>query len=559
MATLQKKISRGHAYWYLVESRRVGGKPRPVVLAYLGKPEDLLRRLQGAHGSLRLRSVSHGAVAALKTVADELAVVGQINAHLPEPNRRRDGLTVGESLLLIALGRACRPTSKRGWAAWAQTTSVGQLFGIVPSRLTSQHFWDQMQEVPVEVLSAMEEAILRRVVERYAVPLESVFYDTTNFFTFIASENQRPQLPRRGHSKQKRHDLRQLGLALLVSQGDRIPLLHELYEGSRPDVTLFPEVLTRLRQRLSALGGALDQITLVYDKGNNSRANQARVDQSPFHYVASLVPASYRQLLAEANRQMQNVELPGGEQVPLYRTRRQLWGQERTLLIVVSEKLRQGQLRGLAQQMEKAQRRLRELQQELQSPRARPRRREVLERKLAEALHGQYLRQVLRVKLQSRSAGRFRLQIAVDRKALRRLAEEYFGRRILMTDCHPWSSEQIVEAYRGQSEAERAFRDLKDPSHLAVRPSFHWTDQKLQVHTFCCVLAYLLAKLLELKARGQAGYGGSLAALLEQLATIRQVSVLEAPQRPGRPRLTTQLEVLDPETQKLADALSILG
>lgn len=558
MATLQKKISRGHAYWYLVESRRIHGKPRPVVLAYLGKPEDLLRRLQGTHGALQLRSVSHGAVAALKTVADELGIVDLINARLPVPIRRRDGLTIGQSLLLIALGRACRPTSKRGWARWAETTSVGQLFGILPARLTSQHFWDQMQEVPVEALPGIEEAILRRVVEHYAVSLESVFYDTTNFFTFIASENRRPQLPQRGHSKQKRHDLRQLGLALLVSRGDRIPLLHELYEGSRPDVTLFPQVLTRLRQRLSALGGALDEITLVYDKGNNSRANQARVDESPFHYVASLVPASYRDLLAEANRQLENVELAGGEQLPVYRTRRRLWGQERTLVVLVSEQLRQGQLRGLAQQMDKARRRLGELQQELQSPRARPRRREVIERRVAEALQGQYLRQVLRVHLQTLSAGRFRLRISKDRKALRRLAEEFFGRRILMTDCHDWSSPQIVEAYRGQSEAERVFRDLKNPHHLAVRPLFHWTDQKLQVHTFCCVLAYLLTKLLELKAR-KIGYRGSLAALLDQLSTIRQVAVMETRQGSGRPRVTTQLEILDPQTQTLAQALGLLA
>ena len=47
MATIQAKISRGHKYWYIVESRRVNGKPRPVVLAYLGKPDDLLRLLQG--------------------------------------------------------------------------------------------------------------------------------------------------------------------------------------------------------------------------------------------------------------------------------------------------------------------------------------------------------------------------------------------------------------------------------------------------------------------------------------------------------------------------------
>ena len=65
MATIQAKTSRGHKYWYIVESRRVNGKPRPVVLAYLGKPMDLLRRLQGQAGPLTVKSCSHGAVAAL--------------------------------------------------------------------------------------------------------------------------------------------------------------------------------------------------------------------------------------------------------------------------------------------------------------------------------------------------------------------------------------------------------------------------------------------------------------------------------------------------------------
>jgi transposase len=559
MATLQNKTSHGHTYWYVVESRRVRGKPRPVVLAYLGKPDDLLRRLEGAAGRLRLRSVSHGAVAALKGVAEELGVVEQLNGHV-RGSRRRAGLTVGETLLLVALGRACRPTSKRGWAAWAASTSVGRCFGVDVGRLTSQHFWDQMEAVPVEALATIEEGLLARVVERYGVSLESVFYDTTNFFTFIATDNTRSRLARRGHSKQKRHDLRQLGLALLVSRGERVPLLHELYEGSRPDVRVFPEVLTRLRERLTVLShGRSEPITLVYDKGNNSRRNQAEVDASPFHYVGSLVPASHRELIQEANKRLEDVELGDGEVVPSYRTQRQLWGAERTLVVMVSERLRQGQLRGLVQHLDRARRRLRELQEELDSPRARRRRREVVEARIEEALKGQYLRQVLRVELKGRSGGRYRLRYTEDGEALRCLAEEYFGRRILMTDRHEWTSAQIIEAYRGQSEAEAAFRDLKNPYHLAVRPAFHWTDHKLHVHTFCCVLGYLLAKVAEMKARRSVGYRGSLVGLLDQLASIRQVTVLEAPEGRGRPRVRTQLETMEPDAEQLARAFGIDG
>ena len=78
MATIQSKKSRGHKYWYIVESRRVNGKPRPIVLEYLGRPDDLLKRLHGLTKGMRLKSYSHGAIAALLNVAHELDICSLI-------------------------------------------------------------------------------------------------------------------------------------------------------------------------------------------------------------------------------------------------------------------------------------------------------------------------------------------------------------------------------------------------------------------------------------------------------------------------------------------------
>src|SRR4030042_3343781 len=73
MATLQKRKSRGYTYWSIVESRRINGKPRPVILAYLGRAEDLLKRLTEGIPQ-KVRSYSHGGVAALLHLAEELQV-----------------------------------------------------------------------------------------------------------------------------------------------------------------------------------------------------------------------------------------------------------------------------------------------------------------------------------------------------------------------------------------------------------------------------------------------------------------------------------------------------
>ena len=128
MATIQSKKSRGHKYWYIVESRRVNGKPRPIVLEYLGRPDDLLKRLQGLNEGLRLKSYSHGAIAALLDVAYKLDISSLINQYVKSPRSYmaekpiRNDLTVGTALLPAAIRRVCMPTSKRGWSNWARTT-----------------------------------------------------------------------------------------------------------------------------------------------------------------------------------------------------------------------------------------------------------------------------------------------------------------------------------------------------------------------------------------------------------------------------------------------------
>ena len=170
MATIQSKMSRGQKYWYIVESRRVNGKPRPIVLEYLGKAENLLRRLQQGIGErLKVKSHSYGAVAALLVVARKLDVVAIINRYIHSqrsywPDKPlRNNLTTGITLLLAAIGRVCMPTSKRGWWAWAQTSSCEYLLRISLSKLDSQHFWDLMDCLPEDAIEKIELDLLRNL------------------------------------------------------------------------------------------------------------------------------------------------------------------------------------------------------------------------------------------------------------------------------------------------------------------------------------------------------------------------------------------------------------
>lgn len=571
MASLQPRRVRGHTYWHIVESRRVNGKPRPVPIAYLGKAEDLLARLQ-AVDALRLHSHSHGAVAALWALAQELDIAGIIDgqliasgrrisgadlsrakAHLPPVNH--DGLTVGQSLTVASIGRACHPTSKRGFAAWARTTTLGDLAHTNVERLTSQHFWDQMDQVPVEAIAPIEGEIVSRVLARLALSVDSLLFDATNFFTFIASTNSRPKLPARGHNKQKRDDLRQVGIALLCSREGGIPLWHHTYGGQVADAACFADVLPTIRRRLVELGRDVETLTLVYDKGNVSRDNQRRVDSSQLHYVTSLTAASQHEFVEKANPLLVPVDLGRGETVLAYRERCKIWDAERTAVLLLSERLRQGQMRGIMQHVESALRWLSELADMLSRGKQK-RDRARIQRDIESRLHGrQHLREVLHVELAGEDP-KLSLAYQFDQKAFDALAQKRLGRVVLITDRHDWSTAEIIRTYHGQSQIEAVFAHLKDPMHLGLRPQHHWTDQKLHVHVFICILGYLLARTLFLHAERLHAPYASMESLLDALTDVRRVTVARSATGKGRMRISTQLEQVD---EKLADLLPALS
>ena len=545
MASLQPIRTKGRTYWRIVESRRIDGKPRPVPILYIGTADTLLEKLLegGTSGPLRIQSFEHGSVAALKAAADRLGLADLIDQQVP--GQSRVGLSVGQTLVLAALNRACHPCSKRAFREWANSTSLARLFPEASlDTLSSQVFWDQMDTLTEEALARIETELVRATLTALGITLDTLFFDTTNFFTYIDSTNDRTQLPRRGHSKQHRTDLRQVGLGLLVSREGQLPLLSMVYPGNENDVTSFPKALGRLRERLLALGLPLEQLTIVFDRGNNSHDNFKLVDEGPNGYVAALSPASVadlRDLPTSDYRILAEGELAG---LPVYRTRRVVWGAERTVLLFISEELLEAQRRGLRQQLAKRIQDLEAWREQLAKPKSGPK---DAAKALAKFQGGQYLKDFLQVTFDPAKTGSDRLSWTIDEQA-RAEIEIHFGKRVLITDRHGWTDEEILSAYRGQSQAEASFRQLKDDEHLAVRPQFHWTDQKIRVHAFICLAALLLARTVEHQAR-HSGWTGSLSGLLDRLAGIRLAMVLQPTK--GRPRCTWQLEETDPETLDL--------
>jgi len=559
MATIQSKKSRGHKYWYIVESRRVNGKPRPIVLAYLGKADDLLRRLQGITSGLRLKSYSHGAVAALLNIAGNLDVCSIINQHIKSPRAYmpekpiRNNLTAGITFLLAAIGRVCMPTSKRGWWNWAKTTTCEYLLRYSLNKIDSQHFWDLMDSLPVEAIEKIENQLLTKVLDIYKLQSDTLFFDTTNFYTYIHTTNKRCTIAQRGKNKQKRYDLRQVGLAMVVTRQDMIPLFHLTYQGNINDTKVFVTVIRSVKSRLKALGLDIEKHTVVFDRGNNSKNNLAIVEKLKLHYVGALTPYHHKELINEAEDNFKEVNVDG-TMLQVYRDKRVIWKSERTVIVFISEQFKAGQIRGIYQALSKKERLLKQLQTRLSNPRARKRDKKQLENKIMDLLKGQYMSKLIKWSLDEISQGMFNLEFSINQQKLIEI-EDSLGFRVIMTDRHDWSTVDIIKAYYGQSKIEHAFKNLKNPYHLALKPQFHWTDQKIMVHYFICVLGYLLTAILWRQARLKAQFNGSLDTLLDMLNNIRLATLLEESKTRGRVKAIYKLEEMSDDENLLLEAL----
>jgi len=135
--------------------------------------------------------------------------------------------------------------------------------------------------------------------------------------------------------------------------------------------------------------------------------------------------------------------------------------------------------------------------------------------------------------------------------------ETTLGFRILMTNRHQWDTAEIIKAYFGQSSIEQVFKEIKNPFHLACRPQFHWTDHKIRVHYFMCVLGYLLATLLRHQIEQKIPFNQSLHQFLTRLSNIRLGTILSEKKK-GAIKALYKLEEMSKDDFQLIEALNLL-
>jgi transposase len=555
MASIVGKKQGGQTYYYLVESARVDGKPRIVAQQYLGSAAEVTAKLSGtpAGEPVRTQHKKFGDLAAVWSVLERLDVAGVVDAVVP---RRSDAAgSVGTYIALATANRIVAPCSKHAFADWWATTAGPRWVKIRTPALDHRRFWKAMDRLDETSLRSIETELGRRITTEFDLDLSGLVLDMTNFATFIDSANEKAPIAQRGKAKQKRVDLRLVGLALVVTRDGAIPLLSHAYPGDRPDVTQFTTVIDQLVARYRDLAENVESLTMVYDAGQNSATNHELIEETGIGFVGSLPPSDHTDLLALPKSRYQAVDAERYPGLTCVDTHLTALGVTRRAVLTHSPSLHAAQSRGFNQTLTKARRRLSELQARLARGKTR-RERAAVEAEIATITKPRWVAEVITPTLTGDKPSQLRLTWRTDTRARTRLENRIFGKRILFTNRDQWTTAQVVAAYRSQNEVESSFRQLKDPHVVSFGPMHHWTDSKIRVHVFYCVLALTIAHLMRRQA-DHAGLHLSVRELLATLAGIEETVLLYHDGTKGRPRARRMLTDQTPTQKQLGDLFNI--
>jgi len=533
MATINKRTNKSGTYYYLVESARVNGKPRIVKQEYLGtaaRIEEAVKRLSSGASIPDpdlVKVYEFGAVTALYSVADRLDI-RQIIDNVA--GKRNQGLPVSDSILLAAINRVVEPTSKNTFSGWFDKTVLYKIFPKANAKnLSSQGFWNNMTMLDIDKIRRIEDEITKHVVDRYALDLDCLLFDNTNFFTYLDTANP-SELAKRGNSKQKRMDLKLIGLSLMVSPDHNIPLFHEAYPGNTNDAQQFANIIGKLKDRYLKLEKGECSVTLVFDKGNNNDENIKELIETepcPFSFVGGLRLSQCPELL----------DVPKSEFVPLnnpflkesaHRAIKHVYERDFTVVVVNNPELYQKQMVGVLTNIASCEKAFAALDERLRLRReglvtkGKKPTVESVEKNVHDILSAEYMHEVFDCEVTGKAGQTPDLAFSLNNERLSALQERSLGKTILFTDHSEWSNEQIVSAYRSQYHVEDAFKQMKDTKYLTFSPVRHYTDEQIRVHVFYCVLALLLTCLLN-KELEQMGHKVSIRHMLDKFREAQQV------------------------------------
>jgi len=564
----RKKNGKEHAYWSIVESRRLAdGRVSQRHVLYLGEINDAQERAWARAVEVfpdeagppqtmalfpeeRLDATAAEGIPLVRLRLKELSVqrprqwgacwlalylwhelqLDQFWSQRLKPSRK--GTRWDLVLAVVTVYRLLAPGSEwRLHRQWFESSALADLLGVDvgaadPHKLYGCH--DQI----VAHKSALFSHLVGRWRDLFGAEFDVLLYDLTS--TYFESEPPGDENdPRQfGYSRDKRPDCVQVVIALIVTpQG--FPLTYEVLRGNTADKTTLREFLQKIEQQY----GKARRIW-VMDRGIPTEENLAemRASDPAVQYLVGTPKGRLTKLEETLVDQPWQQARPG--------VTVKLLPQEGELYVLARSAERVAKERAMRRrQLKKLWHRLHELQ-------AMKLRREDLLMKLGAARQqAPSAWRLVTVEVHATEAT-FLYRLNKDKLRQVRRREGRYLLRSNLTETDP----AVVWAYYLQLvQVEQAFRNLK--GDLALRPIFHQEPTRIEAHIFVSFLAYCLHVTLGQWLRTLAP-GLTTRSVLEKFAAVQMVDVL-IPTSDGRTLILSRYTQPEPDLQLLLARLKL--
>jgi transposase len=459
----------------LRESYRDGDKIRKRTLANLSdwqpaKIEALRRVLRGdavapaGREALSMqRSLPHGHVAAALGTLRKIGLERLLSQGGRQPKQ--------EVALCVAMivARLLDPASKLATARLLDdetaTCSLGQVLGL--GAVDEQQLYGALDWL-IEQQERIEKAFAKRHLNNGTL----VLYDVSSTYF----EGRTCELAKLGHNRDGKKGKLQIVFGLLCSQ-DGCPVAIEVFEGNVGDPSTLPTQVAKLKERFK-----LDRVVLVGDRGMITEARiRETVKPADLDFITALRAPAIRNLVAAGELQLSlfdardlaeitSSDYPGERLVvcrnPLLAEERAR--KRRELLAATEEKLR------------KIQARVRRAKRPLRG-------RDAIGIAVGKVIDHYKMAKHFDVTIADSDLVIERRSQPIDDEA------SLDGIYVVRTNvAAQWlDSSSVVGAYKGLSNAERAFRSLKTVD-IEIRPIHHRRNHRVRAHVLLCMLAYYL-------------------------------------------------------------------
>ena len=541
MATkIYPKIINGKEYYYLQYSTRqkidsndsgkIKGSGKSKVRTnsvFLGTAESIKNKLFSSREPLEVKWRDFGFVIAIYNMAIETGLVELLQQHI---KGKRYGIENWKYFLLAIINRLQQATSKEKMGEWAAKTVLPDIMDFDAKKLNSKSFWyatddvisqkelekkkeiddsedDIFASIDDTIFQEIENCLVENILKKYEIIPEIVLYDTTNFFTYFAPQNE-SNLAYTGHNKAGRHNLRQVGLALCVDKQYGIPLYHQIYRGNCHDTKTFYEIILELLTTLKEKLKLSKDLILIIDKGNNSEQNFTKL-QNKIEWIGSLPLSNHKDL----------VDIPLNEyegkfgSFSFYSLHRNVFGIDLKLVLTFTDSLYRKQKHSFYNSIEKFKIKIQNKWSEYKkTPRQVP---SGIKTLLEQSSHKNYL---------TINCVKGKPVFIISKENIVE-KEKCWGKHILFGSNPTRESSNIIGLYHSKDKVEKGFQLIKDVDLIRWMPMRHWTDSKIRAFAFCCVMSLILIRIMELKLEKE-NFKMSPNVLKEELTDLKQIFMI---------------------------------